>query len=39
MEVMAMEKNDLKEKIRKNVKEKIAVSNYRKGDLYENKSK
>ena len=29
MEVMAMENNDLKEKIRKNVKEKIAVSNIR----------
>ena len=29
MEVIAMENNDLKEKIRKNVKEKIAVSNYR----------
>jgi len=26
-----MENNDLKEKIRKNVKEKIAVSNYRRG--------
>ncbi len=29
MEVMAMENNDLKEKIRKNVKERIAVSNIR----------
>lgn len=31
MEVMAMENNELKEKIQKSVKEKIAVSNYRKG--------
>ena len=29
MEVMAMENNELKERIRKNVKEKIAVSNIR----------
>ena len=29
MEVMAMENNNLKERIRKNVKEKIAVSNIR----------
>ena len=28
---MAMENNELKERIRKNVKEKIAVSNYRRG--------
>ncbi len=35
MEVMAMENNDLKRKIRKNVKRKIAVSNYRQGGLYE----
>lgn len=28
---MAMENNDLKERILKNVKEKIAVSNYRRG--------
>jgi len=31
MEVMVMENNELKERIRKNVKEKIAVSNYRRG--------
>ena len=30
MEVMAMENNYLKEKIRKSVKEKIAISNIRK---------
>lgn len=30
-----MENNDLKEKIRKKVKEKIAVSNYRRGVCYE----
>ena len=29
MEVMAMENNNLKERIRNNVKEKIAVSNIR----------
>ena len=34
-----MENSELKEKIRKNIKEEIAVSNYRKGDWYENKSK
>ena len=31
-----MENNELKDKIRKNVKEKIAVSNYRRGAWYEN---
>ena len=30
-----MENNNLKEKVRKNVKEKIAVLNYRKGVCYE----
>lgn len=30
-----MENNDLKEKVRKNVKEKIAVSNYRRRGWYE----
>jgi len=29
-----MENNELKERIRKNVKEKIAVSNYRRGAWY-----
>lgn len=34
-----MENSELKEKIRKNIKEEIAISNYREGNLYENKSK
>lgn len=40
MEVMAMKNNDLKEKIRDNVKEKIAISNIREEfDMKNNKNK